>query len=107
MIMIMSGTIKALFHQLGIKIDDRQIAKALPCRPTFQNMEIDVAVDCLLRVCQEMKEDLVREFGLTADHGHRKDQDHFVKLISWAGKDEDDNWTIKFHCVDIVSMTTF
>ena len=38
---------------------------------------------------------------MIADHGHRKDQDHFVKLICWAGFDEDGNWTIKYHCLDV------
>ena len=52
-----------------------------------------------------MKEDRIKKIGLTTGHGHRKGQDHFVKLVSWAGLDEngDWNWTTKFHCVDVDS----
>ena len=40
---------------------------------------------------------------LRTDHGHRKDQDHYVKMVSWAGCDEDRNWTVKFYCLDVDS----
>ena len=103
LIMIMAGTTKALFYELGINITDQQIAKAFPSRATISDMETEVAVDCVLRTCQEMKEDGVQKIGLMTDHGHRKGQDHFVKIISWAGKNENDDWTIKFHCVDVDS----
>jgi len=111
-IMIMAGTAKALFYELGIEVTDAQIAKAFPSRATLANLEPKVAADCLLSICQEIKEDFERDpgvrlqqldLGLTCDHGHRQDQDHFVKLISWAGFDENNNWTIKFYCVDVVS----
>ncbi|KAL7530309.1 hypothetical protein ACHAXR_007396 [Thalassiosira sp. AJA248-18] len=106
-IMIMAGTMKALFYELGIDISDQQIAKAFPSRATLSEMEIRGAADSLLAVCQEIKEDMMvtlgRALSLTTDHGHRKGQDHFVKLISWAGLDEEDMWTVKFFCVDIDS----
>lgn len=102
-IMIMAGTVKSLFEELDIDISNEQIAKAFPSRATLASMEPKVAADCFLSVCQEMKDDKATHLGLTCDHGHRKDQDHFVKLISWAGMDEDGNWTVKFYCPDIVS----
>ena len=61
----------------------------------------------MLAICQEIKEDMVEHsggaLGLTTDHGHRKGQDHFVKLLSWTGRDENDMWTVKFYCLDIDS----
>jgi len=38
---------------------------------------------------------------LVINHGHRKDQDHFIKLVCWAGFNEDRNETIKYHCLDV------
>ena len=75
----------------NIDISNDQIAKAFPSRATLASMEPKVAADCFLSVCQEMKDDKATHLGLTCDHGHRKDQDHFVKLISWAGMDEEGN----------------
>ena len=103
-IMIMAGTIKALFVQLGIDIDEKRIAKAMPSRATLYNMEVRAAADCILGVCQEMKEDEVSCIGLQADHGHRQDQDHFVKLVCWAGRGAKNKPTLKFHCLDVVSI---
>jgi hypothetical protein len=112
----MAGTVKALFHELDLDVSDAQIAKAFPSRATLAGMEPKVAADCLLSVCQEIKDDFGKDMGtrltqidlgLTCDHGHRKDQDHFVKLISWAGFDENGNWTIKFYCVDVVCSVLY
>lgn len=110
-LMIMAGMVKALFLQAGIKIDDAQIAKCLPSRATLVEMEAHCAADCLLARCQEMKDDGLEFFGCTSDHGHRggrkKDDDHLVKILSWAGLDEDGMWTVKFHLVDVVSISYF
>ena len=50
--------------------------------------------------CWEIAKDGAKHICIITDHGHRKGQDHFVKLICWAGKDDNDEWTIKYHCVD-------
>ena len=104
LIMSMSGILKALFHEAGIPISNEQIGKALPSRALLYDMEVDCAADCLLARCQEMKDDNVRNAGLVSDHGHRAGFEHFVKLMTWAGMDEDGLWTIKFHLVDVVSI---
>ena len=105
LIMSMSGILKALFHEAGIPISNEQIGKALPSRALLYDMEVDCAADCLLARCQEMKDDNVRNAGLVSDHGNRAGFEHFVKLMTWAGMDEDGFWTIKFHLVDVVSIS--
>ena len=35
------------------------------------------------------------------DHGKRSGIEHFVKVISWAGKDDDGNRVIKHFCLDV------
>ena len=105
---IMAGMVKALFLEAGIDIDDAQIAKCLPSRATLVEMEAHCAADCLLARCQEMADDELEYLAGTFDHGHRggrkKDDDHLVKILSWAGLDEDGMWTVKFHLVDVVSI---
>ena len=41
-----------------------------------------------------------KHFAAQTDHGHRKGQDHLVKLINWAGYDHNGKPTIKFACLD-------
>lgn len=102
-IMIMAGTIKALFVMAGIEIDDELIGKALMSRATLANMEAECAADCVIGWCQEMKDDEATDHAMMCDHGHREFLDHFVKLVIWAGKGADDQWTLKFRIIDIVS----
>jgi hypothetical protein len=102
-IMIMAGIVKALFVEAGVPITDVQIGNGLPSRDTLSNWEYETAADCLLGRCQEMKEDSVTRLAITCDHGHTKNQNHFVKVLGWAGRDENGHWTIKFQCMDIVS----
>ena len=101
--MIMAGTIKALFVMAEISIDDELIGKALMSRATLANMETRCAADCLIGWCQEMKDDEATDHAMMCDHGHRKLLDHFVKMVIWAGKGADDQWTLKFRIIDIVS----
>ena len=103
--MIEAGVVKAFLSQVGLDIGNQQIAQFLPSDKTFDKYETELAADCILKVCYEIKLDhdgeRVIKLCLITDHGHRKDQDHFVKLICWAGFDEDGNWTIKYHCLDV------
>ena len=103
-IMIMAGTLKALFIEADIDIDEVQIAKALFSRATLAEMEARCATDCVLGRCQEMKEDEIKSAGMIGDHGHRGDKDHYAKVLVWAGYDENGHWTIKFQLIDIVSL---
>ena len=101
-IMIMAGTIKALLNEMGIKdISAEAIAKGLPSRATLVQAEKELAADCLVKVCYEIIKDGAKNICIITDHGHRKGQDHFVKLICWAGKDDNGEWTIKYHCLDV------
>ena len=55
-----------------------------------------------MKVCDEIVKDGAKHLCLITDHGHRKDQDHFVKLIVWAGVDATTGRrTLKFHCLDV------
>ncbi|EJK54705.1 hypothetical protein THAOC_25645, partial [Thalassiosira oceanica] len=103
-VMAHAGALSAfLTVQLGYKISPGDIGRALPSRATQASMEFNLAADCLIKVCHEIKKDKARHLGLITDHGHRGDQDHFVKLVIWAGFDEDENWTMKYFCLDVDS----
>ena len=87
--------VKALSSQSGFSIDNEKIAQVLPSDKTLDKYAAALVVACILRVCHNIKLDHEKEnvimLCLITDHGHRKDQDHFVKLICWAGFDEDRN----------------
>ena len=104
-IMIMAGMCKALCVQIGAEISAQQIAKAMPSRQTLVNMEVRAAADCMIGVCYEILLDNPTQLALQADHGHRQGQDHFVKLLIWAGRDEEGNMIIKYHVLDVVSQS--
>ena len=45
----------------------------------------------------------MQHVGITTDHGHRKGQDHLVKLLSFPVKKDDGSRTINFLCLNIDS----
>ena len=96
----MAETLLAVFGQVGIEIDGEQIAKTLPSRSTLSNWEIDTAVNCLFRECSNMTDAGVTSLGITTDHGHRKGQDHLVKLLNYPIKKEDGSSTIGPLCLN-------
>ena len=100
---IISGTLAALFKILKIEISGDQIANAVPSRRTIGRMEIRLAAECLFGLLWEMKEAGVTDVGITTDHGHRKGQDHLVKLLSFPVKKDDGNLSINFLCLNIDS----
>lgn len=104
-VMIEAGIVKALLSQSGLSIGNEKIAQALPSNKTLYRYEAALAADCILKVCHEIKldheEENVIKLCLITDHGHKEDQDHFVKLVCWAGFNEDRNLSIKYHCHDI------
>ena len=103
-IAIMAGTLAALFEILNIDISGERILKSIPGKTTIARMEVRLAVECLIGVFWEMKEAGVTDLGLTTDHGHRKGQDHLVKLLSYPVKrDDDGRLTINFLCLNIDS----
>ena len=79
----MGGTLSGLFNEVGMKINAEQIFRTLPSRSTLGNWEADVATDCLFALCWQLKEAGVKQLGITTHHGHRKGQDHLVKLLSF------------------------
>ncbi len=97
----MAGALKCVFEQMGISIDDEKIAKNLPSRAYLADLENCLAADCFIKVIYEAIKDKATKFALITDHGHRKGQDHFVKLLVWAGYDENGKPTTKVHCLDI------
>ena len=102
-IFIMAGTLLAVFGQVGIDISGDQIGKTLPSRATLANWEAATAVDCLFGECGEMKDAGVTHLGITTDHGHRKGQDHLVKLLSYPSKKDNGSLTISHLCLNVDS----
>jgi hypothetical protein len=100
---IMTGTLLAVFGQVGIDISGEQVAKTIPSRATLSNWEVATAVDCLFGECGEMKDAGVTRLGITTDHGHRKGQDHLVKLLSYPTKKDDGSLTISHLCLNVDS----
>lgn len=100
---IMGGTLSGLFGEVGLKINEEQISNVVPSGDTLKNWEIELATDCLFGLCWEMKNAKVEQLGITTDHGHRKGQDHLVKLLSFPNLTSDGDYTIDFMCLNIDS----
>ena len=92
-----------MFNEVGMKIDAEQIFRTLPSRSTLGNWEADVATDCLFALCWQLKEAGVKQLGITTDHGHRKGQDHLVKLLSFPTLTSTGEHTIDFLCLNVDS----
>jgi hypothetical protein len=99
----MGGTLSGLFNEVGMKINAEQIFRTLPSRSTLGNWEADVATDCLFALCWQLKEAGVKQLGITTDHGHRKGQDHLVKLLSFPTLTSTGEHTIDFLCLNVDS----
>ena len=102
-IFIMGGTLKSFFDDVGIDISTTQIANSLPARSTLGSWEIDTATDCLFGLCWGMKETGLSQLALTTDHGHRKGQDHLVKLLSFPERTSTGDLSIGNFCLDVDS----
>ncbi len=102
-IFIMGGTLKAYFDDVGIDISTTQIANSLPARSTLGSWEIDTAADCLFGLCWGMRETGLSQLALTTDHGHRKGQDHLVKLLSFPERTSTGELSIGNFCLDVDS----
>jgi hypothetical protein len=100
-VFIMGGTLAGFFQSLNIDITATQIANALPSRSTLANWEFDVAADCLLGLCWQMKKAGLTQLALTTDHGHRKGQDHLVKVLSYPDMTKSGHLTIGNFCLDV------
>jgi hypothetical protein len=79
----MGGTLSGLLGEVGMEITEKQISNVVPSRNTLREWEIDLATDCIFGLCWELKQAKVQQLGITTDHGHRKGQDHLVKLLSF------------------------
>ena len=99
--MIIAGTLKALFFEIGFKVSPVQLSKGCPSQRTIARAEFNLAGDALIKVLWEMKKDGVKRVGMMTDHGHRAGQDHFVVIFVWVGKDEHGNPTVKTFCPSI------
>jgi hypothetical protein len=100
---IQAATLRGLFHDIGIpqtKITNLMIAKSLPSRTQIRNIELELGAGCFLAICWEIDQDGTLYISWQFDHGHRKGQEHFIKLISWGGYDDEGNAVIKCFCVD-------
>ena len=100
-VFIMGGTLAGFFQSIDIGITPTQIGNAPPSRSTLANWEFDVAADCLLGLCWQMKEAGLTQLALTTDHGHRKGQDHLVKVLSFPEMTKSGHLTIGNFCLDV------
>ena len=100
---IMTCTMRAILIEMGIPesiISNDMITKAFPSRRSLKNLENRIGVGCAMLVCYEMAINNVRYISWTVDHGNRKDVDHFVKQISFASRDDDNNRVLRAYCID-------
>lgn len=100
--MSVAGTLDMLFHEIGFECSAEQLGKAVPSQRTIAQYELNLAVDCVMKTCQEIKDDGAKQVGLMCDHGHGGGQDHFVTVLVWSGY-KDGKKTIKFVCPSIDS----
>ena len=100
---IMTCTMRAILIEMDIPesiISNDMITKAFPSRRSLKNLENRIGVGCAMLVCYEMAINNVRYISWTVDHGNRKDVDHFVKQISFASRDDDNNRVLRAYCID-------
>ena len=97
-----AGVLDALFYDIGFEYSPEQLGKACPSQRTISRYELHLAVDCVAKVLSEIKEDGAESVGIMTDHGHRSGQDHFVVVITWSGK-IDNQRRIKYFCPSIDS----
>ena len=100
---LMGGTLSALFDEVGLKFEKEEVSNVVPSGDTLKNWEINLATDCLFGLCWELKEANVTQLGITTDHGHRKGQDHLVKLLSFPSITSTEDLTIEFMCLNVDS----
>ena len=86
--MIVSGVIFALRHEMGMEreLTTEMISKGCPNSRTLSRHEHNMAADCLVRVLQMMKDDGATTCCVFQDHSNRKGQEHYVKGVSWMGE---------------------
>ena len=101
--MLFPGVLEALFHDIGFECNPSNLAKACPSKTTIARYDLNLAVDCLMKVLQEIKDDGAKLIGVMMDHGHRAKQDHFVIVIIWSGLDSKGRMTYKYFCPSIDS----
>jgi hypothetical protein len=100
---IMGGALSALFNEVGLEFEGEQVSNVVPSKDTLKKWEINLATDCLFGLCWELKEAKVTQLGITTDHGHRKGQDHLVKLLSFPSITSTGDLTIEFMCLNVDS----
>jgi len=101
--MIIAGTLKAFFHEIGFNITSSQLSKGCPSRDTIKRAELNLAVDVVIQVLNEIKDNDVQCISIMVDHGHRAGQDHLVIIIVYPGVDSNGRRTLKFFCPSIDS----
>ena len=100
---IMGGALSALFNEVGLEVKKEEVSNVVPSGDTLKNWEINLATDFLFGLCWELKEANVTQLGITTDHGHRKGQDHLVKLLSFPSITSTGDLTIEFMCLNVDS----
>jgi hypothetical protein len=63
-------------------------------------MDLRFGAKSFLCICYEIAQDETNYISWQFDHGKRKGIEHFVKLISWGGFDDEGNRVVKAFCVD-------
>ena len=99
--MLIAGTIKGLAEEVGLGIPSVSLARGCPSRRTLARGEKRLSADCLVSVVEDIKRDNAKWVALMVDHGKRSGIEHFVKMLCWAGLDEQGNAVVKYFCLDI------
>ena len=63
-------------------------------------MDLRFGAESFLCICYKIAQDETNYISWQFDHGKRKGIEHFVKLISWGGFDDEGNRVVKAFCVD-------
>ena len=94
-VMVILGTIKGLAEEVGLQLPSVSLARGCPSRKTLARGDKRLAADCLVSVVENVKRDNAKWVGLMVDHGKRSGIEHFVKMLVWAGLDDQGNKILK------------
>lgn len=83
--MCIAGAWAALFQHIEYKISSANLGKSCPSHRTLAWYKLHLAVDCLAKCIDEIKQDGADLVGVMMDHGHHTGQDHFVIVIILLG----------------------
>ena len=98
---IIAGTVKGLVKEVGLPLYNAQLALRCPSCRTLVRSKRRLAADVLVSVMQDMLCDDVQCLSLLVDYGKGSGIKHFVKILIWASRDENNRGVLKYFCLDM------